>query len=75
MLSVDVKIKSCRVYPLKKLAYLCDKFAMITSNISGSYLNPLSANPTNWSNTFKKIRRQIADELFECVSPFCEIGA
>ena len=21
------------------------------------------------------IRRQIADELFECVCPFCEIGA
>ena len=23
----------------------------------------------------KTIRRQIADELFECVWPFCEIGA
>ena len=30
-------------------------------------LNPLSADPTKWSNTFKKIRGQIADELFECV--------
>ena len=23
----------------------------------------------------QKVRRQIADELFECVWPFCEIGA
>ena len=28
--------------------------------------NPLSTNPTKWSNT-QTIRRQIADELFECV--------
>ena len=26
-------------------------------------LNPLSTNPTKWLNT----KRQIADELFECV--------
>ena len=30
------------------------------------WLNPLSANPTKWSNTLKPI----ADELFECVWPF-----
>ena len=29
-------------------------------------LNPLSASPTQWSNT-RTIRRQITDELFECV--------
>ena len=29
-------------------------------------VNPLSANPTKWSNTQTK-RQQIADELFECV--------
>ena len=34
-------------------------------------LNPVSGNPTKWSNTLK----QIADELFDCVRPFCEIGA
>ena len=28
-----------------------------------NFVNPLSANPTNWPNTLK----QIADELFECV--------
>ena len=28
--------------------------------------NSLSANPTKWSNTL---------ELFECVSPFCGVGA
>ena len=37
-------------------------------------INPLSANPTKWPNT-QTIRRQIADELFECVWPFCGIGA
>ena len=29
-------------------------------------LNPLSAKPTKWPKT-QTIRRQIADELFECV--------
>ena len=37
-------------------------------------LNPLSANPTKWPNILKTIRRRIADELFECVWLFCEIG-
>ena len=36
--------------------------------------NSLNANPTKWSNT-ETIRRQFADELFECVWPFSEIGA
>ena len=35
------------------------------------HLNPLNANPTKWSNTLK----QFADELFECVSPFCDISS
>ena len=29
--------------------------------------NPLSANPTKWSKNSQTIRRQIADEFFECV--------
>ena len=33
--------------------------------------NPLIANPTKWTNTLK----QFVDELFECVRPFCGIGA
>ena len=37
-------------------------------------LNPLSANLTKWPDT-QTIRRQITDELFERVWPFCEIGA
>ena len=37
-------------------------------------LSPLSGNPTKWSNT-QTIRRQTADELFECDWPFCGIGA
>ena len=34
--------------------------------------NPLNANPTKWSNT-QTIRQLIADELFECVWPFCGV--
>ena len=31
-------------------------------------INPLSANPTKWSNTLKTFRQlATADELFECV--------
>ena len=30
-------------------------------------VNPLSANPEKWSNTLKQMRRQFADDLFECV--------
>ena len=30
--------------------------------------NPLSTNPTKWSNTL------FANKLFECVRPFCDIG-
>ena len=49
---------------------LCDKEHL--NNIWGSIyekVNPLSANPTKWSNTLKQF-----DELFECVWPFCVIG-
>ena len=35
-------------------------------------LNPLSANPTKWSNTLKQF---IGDLPTKCVWPFCEIGA
>ena len=35
-------------------------------------INLLCANPTKWPNT---IRRQITEELFECVWPFCGVGA
>ena len=36
--------------------------------------NPLSANPTNWLNTLNNLSAT-ADELFECVSPFCGASA
>ena len=38
-------------------------------------LTPLSANPIKWLNTLKKICRLTADELFECVWPFCKVAA
>ena len=37
-------------------------------------LNPLSANPTKWSNTLNN-SSAVADELFECVWPFCGVDA
>ena len=37
-------------------------------------VSPLSANPTEWLNLLKQFVG-FADELFECVRPFCGIGA
>ena len=37
--------------------------------------NPLSANFTKMVKHTQTIRRQIADELFECVWLFCGIGS
>ena len=36
-------------------------------------LNPLSANPTKWSNTLKQFVGNTR-RIFECVWPFCEVG-
>ena len=36
---------------------------LVTEIKMSSNIDPLSANPIKWSNTFK----QFADELFECV--------
>ena len=33
----------------------------------------LSANPTKWSNTLNS--STVVDKLFECVWPFCRVGA
>ena len=39
-------------------------------------LNPLSANPTKWTNTLKQFvsNLQFPDKLFEYVWPFCDIS-
>ena len=37
-------------------------------------LNPLSANPEN-GPTHSNNLSVTADDLFECVYPFCEVGA
>ena len=37
-------------------------------------INSLSTNPTKWSETLKPFVT-VADELFECVWPFCGVGA
>ena len=39
------------------------------------HFNPLSTNPTKWSNTFKQFVDKLLTNCFECVWPFCEIGA
>ena len=40
------------------------------------HFNPWSANPTKWSNTQIIRRRQPnCNELFDCVRPFCGVGA
>ena len=37
-------------------------------------INPVSTNPTKWSNTLKTIKLQITDKLFKYVRPFCGVG-
>ena len=39
-----------------------------------SLLNPLSASFTKWSNKLNQFAGEIADELFECVWPFCRLA-
>ena len=43
-------------------------------SIGTNWVNPLSANPTKWSNTLKQFVGR-SDELYECVWPFCGVGA
>ena len=52
---------------IKTQSITYEKFVIIS-------FNPLSANFTKWSNT-QTIRWKTADDLFECVWPFCGIGA
>ena len=52
-----------------------DTFYLVSISNFCSSINPLSANFTKWSETLKNIRRQFANKLFECVRPFCAIGA
>ena len=42
-------------------------------SIFSSFLNPLNAQPTKWSNSSKSLAP--AAEWFECDCPFCEVGA
>ena len=43
-------------------------------NVGLTLLKPLNANPTEWAKHTQTIRRQFANELFECVSSFCGVG-
>ena len=40
-----------------------------------TYLSPFKRQSHKMVKHTQTIRRQIADEFFECVWPFCEIGA
>ena len=43
-------------------------------NVGLILMKPLNANPTEWAKHNQTIRRQFANELFECVSSFCGVG-
>ena len=43
----------------------CSKFFVLLKQPQSTF-NPLSANPTKWSNTLKKLV-DFAKKLFECV--------
>ena len=51
-------------------------YLMVTRSVTRTSvkINPLSANPTKWSNT-QMVFLQFADKLFECDWPFCGVGA
>ena len=65
--SVTVKLPHIAI-----LSAHCCSFHLLS--FIASSVNRLSANFTKWSNT-QTIRRLFADELFECVWPFCGICA
>ena len=44
-------------------------------DIDAKWVNPLSTNPTKWASTLKQFVGLFADELFECLWPFCEVDA
>ena len=52
---------------LVKLFHLWFLRRCVTVIILFVNINPLSVNPTKWSNT-QTIRRQFTDELFECLT-------
>ena len=66
----------------KAPSWMVDKLLMSTSlyqvfTDASKGFKPLSANLTKWSNTIKQFADEIErfdDDLFECVSPFCEVG-
>ena len=39
------------------------------------HINPLSANPTKWSNTLKQFVGKLATNCLSVFLPFCGIGA
>ena len=85
--SVWIKWLSCNlsvfVFPFLR-SIVSNKQSRRVTKLSISYehsvaqlqpFNPLSANSTKWSNILKQfVGKQIADELFKCVWPFCGIG-
>ena len=69
--SCELTRKWCsHYYILITLTFLCASCLIYF----GILTNPWSSNLTKWSNTLKNLSA-IADELFECVWPFCGVGA
>ena len=52
-------------YPMRSVSNSLFGEVVISRCLIRGIFNPLSANPTNCSNTLKTIRRQTADEFFE----------
>ena len=40
---------------------------LIANTFHDARFNPLSANPTKWSNTLNQFVGKFSDELFECI--------
>ena len=52
-----------------------NEFSFLWNKLFPEIFNPLSPNPTKWSKTLILFVGNRSDELFECVWPFCGVGA
>ena len=69
ILTDQIYLSDC-VYFLRCWSICVLRLCFPVCNVINFEINALSVNPTKWQ-THSTMRRQIADELFECVWPFC----
>ena len=67
--------KTCGVHTARFLEYVWPFFNIMQERVNSKniFINPLSASPIKWSHSNNLLAA--ADELFECVCPFCGVGA